>query len=74
MKNDNNLKKEENFINFPQQGETQLKWLLDPLPVDSRVVVSVDRDTCPVPWQSWPTLYLTELSNKSVKVRKHIVL
>ncbi len=38
---------------FPpgQNAESQLKWLLDPLPVDSRVIVSVDEDRCPAAWK-----------------------
>ncbi|XP_064597908.1 LOW QUALITY PROTEIN: nephrocystin-3-like [Liolophura sinensis] len=50
-----------------QNGEQHLKWLLDPLPVDIRVIVSVDEDTCPQSWRSWPTLQLEPLSNKNVK-------
>ena len=28
-----------------------LKWLLDPLPVDARVIVSVNEETCPPAWR-----------------------
>ncbi|KAJ8320207.1 hypothetical protein KUTeg_001794 [Tegillarca granosa] len=49
------------------QAEVHLKWLLDPLPVDSRVIVSVNEETCPQAWRSWPTLQVESLSNKNVK-------
>ncbi|ELT90543.1 hypothetical protein CAPTEDRAFT_219276 [Capitella teleta] len=47
--------------------ESYLKFLLDPLPVDSRVIISVQDDTCPASWRSWPCLNLTELNTKAVK-------
>ncbi|KAL4217270.1 Nephrocystin-3 [Mactra antiquata] len=50
-----------------QHAETHLKWLLDPLPVDARVIVSAHEDTCPQSWRSWPTLQVEPLSNKNVK-------
>lgn len=49
------------------QAEVYLKWLLDPLPVDARVIVSAHEDTCPQSWRSWPTLQVEALSNKNVK-------
>ncbi|XP_060562366.1 nephrocystin-3-like [Ruditapes philippinarum] len=49
------------------QAETHLKWLLDPLPVDARVIVSASEETCPQSWRSWPTLQVEPLSNKNVK-------
>ncbi|XP_070569543.1 nephrocystin-3-like [Ptychodera flava] len=50
-----------------RNAEIHLKWLLDPLPVDTRVVVSVDMDTCPPAWRSWPTIHLEPFSSKQVK-------
>ena len=35
-----------------EQADVHLKWLLDPLPVDARVIVSVNEDTCPQAWRS----------------------
>ncbi|KAL5005675.1 hypothetical protein ScPMuIL_016833 [Solemya velum] len=54
-------------IDRVQQSEVHLKWLLDPLPVDVCVIVSVCEDTCPQAWRSWPTLQVEALSNKNVK-------
>lgn len=39
------------LFEYGQQADVHLKWLLDPLPVDARVVVSVDEDTCPQAWR-----------------------
>nr|XP_033785861.1 nephrocystin-3 isoform X1 [Geotrypetes seraphini]XP_033785862.1 nephrocystin-3 isoform X1 [Geotrypetes seraphini]XP_033785863.1 nephrocystin-3 isoform X1 [Geotrypetes seraphini] len=50
-----------------QQAEKHLKWLIDPLPVNVRVVVSVNVETCPQAWRLWPTLHLDPLSPKDVK-------
>ncbi|XP_071103665.1 nephrocystin-3-like [Haliotis cracherodii] len=51
---------------FPQV-DVHLKWLLDPLPVDARVIVSCHEDTCLQTWRSWPTLCVESLTNKNVK-------
>ncbi|KAI0213397.1 Nephrocystin-3 [Lamellibrachia satsuma] len=48
-----------------QNGETELSWLLDPLPVDSRVIVTVQGDKCPQSWKSWPTVEIEDLTSKS---------
>ncbi|XP_005107932.1 nephrocystin-3 [Aplysia californica] len=50
-----------------QQADVHLKWLLDPLPVDARVIVSVNEDSCPQAWRSWPTLHMEPCSSKHVK-------
>ncbi|XP_041374620.1 nephrocystin-3-like [Gigantopelta aegis] len=55
------------------QAEVHLKFLLDPLPVDCRVIVSCHDDTCQS-WRSWPTLNLEALSNKNVKELLHAEL
>ena len=34
-----------------QGGEQHLGWLLDPLPVDARVVLSANDETCPESWR-----------------------
>lgn len=39
------------FQLFPQQAERNMKWLIDPLPVNVRVVVSVNVETCPQAWR-----------------------
>lgn len=38
-----------------------MKWLIDPLPVNVRVIVSVNVETCPQPWR-----YVTFLSGFTV--------
>ncbi|KAM8823241.1 nephrocystin-3 isoform 2-T2 [Spinachia spinachia] len=50
-----------------QQAERHMKWLIDPLPVNVRVVVSVKVETCPQAWRLWPTLHLDPLSPKEVR-------
>ncbi|KAM7369842.1 hypothetical protein PAMP_011132 [Pampus punctatissimus] len=50
-----------------QQAERHMKWLIDPLPVNVRVVVSVNVETCPQAWRLWPTLHLDPLSPREVK-------
>lgn len=50
-----------------QDGEQYLLWLLDPLPVDARVVVAVDEETCAPAWRSWPALNVETLFNKDVR-------
>ncbi|XP_061877660.1 nephrocystin-3 isoform X2 [Entelurus aequoreus] len=50
-----------------QQAERHMKWLLDPLPVNVRVVVSVNVETCPQAWRLWPTLHLDPLSVTEVR-------
>ncbi|XP_077772509.1 nephrocystin-3 [Podarcis muralis] len=50
-----------------QQAEKHMKWLIDPLPVNVRVVVSVNVETCPPAWRLWPTLHLDPLNAKDVK-------
>lgn len=50
-----------------QQADLHLKWLLDPLPVDARVIVSASENTCPQAWRSWPTVSLGCLGTKNVR-------
>ncbi|XP_054047570.1 nephrocystin-3 isoform X2 [Rissa tridactyla] len=50
-----------------QQAEKHMKWLIDPLPVNVRVIVSVNVETCPQAWRLWPTLHLDPLNSKDVK-------
>ncbi|XP_064411016.1 nephrocystin-3 isoform X2 [Latimeria chalumnae] len=50
-----------------QHAERHMKWLIDPLPVNVRVIVSVNVETCPEAWRLWPTLHLDPLSPKDVK-------
>ncbi|XP_048366750.1 nephrocystin-3 isoform X2 [Sphaerodactylus townsendi] len=50
-----------------QQAEKHMKWLIDPLPVNVRVVVSVNVETCPQAWRLWPTLHLDPLNMNDVK-------
>uniref|UniRef100_A0A8C4EW80 Nephrocystin-3 n=1 Tax=Dicentrarchus labrax TaxID=13489 RepID=A0A8C4EW80_DICLA len=49
------------------QAERHMKWLIDPLPVNVRVVVSVNVETCPQAWRLWPTLHLDPLSPREVR-------
>ncbi|XP_059801717.1 nephrocystin-3 isoform X1 [Hypanus sabinus] len=50
-----------------EQAERHMKWLIDPLPVNVRVIVSVNVETCPQTWRLWPTLHLDPLSSKDIK-------
>ncbi|CAL1539739.1 unnamed protein product [Lymnaea stagnalis] len=50
-----------------KQADVHLKWLLDPLPVDARVIVSVNEETCPQAWRSWPILHMEPCTSKHVK-------
>ncbi|XP_069769631.1 nephrocystin-3 isoform X2 [Narcine bancroftii] len=50
-----------------EQAERHMKWLIDPLPVNVRVIVSVNVETCPQAWRLWPTLHLDPLSPKDIK-------
>lgn len=50
-----------------QKPENHLKWLMDPLPVDLRIIVSVDMNRCPQAWKSWPSLVIEEMNSRSVK-------
>ncbi|XP_051784773.1 nephrocystin-3 isoform X1 [Erpetoichthys calabaricus] len=50
-----------------EQAQRHMKWLIDPLPVNVRVIVSVNVETCPQAWRLWPTLHLDPLSPKDVK-------
>ncbi|XP_069769632.1 nephrocystin-3 isoform X3 [Narcine bancroftii] len=50
-----------------KQAERHMKWLIDPLPVNVRVIVSVNVETCPQAWRLWPTLHLDPLSPKDIK-------
>ncbi|KAM6281924.1 nephrocystin-3 isoform 2-T2 [Porphyrio hochstetteri] len=50
-----------------KQAEKHMKWLIDPLPVNVRVIVSVNVETCPQAWRLWPTLHLDPLNTKDVK-------
>ncbi|XP_077974525.1 nephrocystin-3-like [Styela clava] len=43
------------------------KWLLDPLPVGLRVVISVGANSCPDIWRQWPTLHLEPFSFQCVR-------
>ncbi|XP_017361187.1 nephrocystin-3 isoform X1 [Cebus imitator] len=54
-------------IDQVQQVEKHMKWLIDPLPVNVRVIVSVNVETCPPAWRLWPTLHLDPLSPKDAK-------
>lgn len=45
-----------------------MKWLIDPLPVNVRVVVSVNVETCPQAWRwdkiAWPRRVLLSLNRE----------
>ncbi|XP_077100489.1 nephrocystin-3 [Siphateles boraxobius] len=50
-----------------QNAERHMKWLIDPLPANVRVLVSVNVETCPQAWRLWPTLHLDPLNPIEVK-------
>ncbi|XP_058258883.1 nephrocystin-3 isoform X1 [Hemibagrus wyckioides] len=50
-----------------QNAERHMKWLIDPLPANVRVLVSVNVESCPQAWRLWPTLHLDPLSLREVK-------
>uniref|UniRef100_A0A3Q3VSZ2 Nephrocystin-3 n=1 Tax=Mola mola TaxID=94237 RepID=A0A3Q3VSZ2_MOLML len=54
-------------LSSPMNKERHMKWLIDPLPVNVRVVVSVNVETCPQAWRLWPTLHLDPLSPREVR-------
>ncbi|XP_012883490.1 PREDICTED: nephrocystin-3 [Dipodomys ordii] len=58
-------------IDQVQQVDKHMSWLIDPLPVNVRVVVSVNVETCPAAWRLWPTLHLDPLNPKDAK---HIIV
>ncbi|XP_012676699.2 nephrocystin-3 [Clupea harengus] len=50
-----------------QNAERNMKWLIDPLPANVRVLVSVNVETCPPAWRLWPTVHLDPLSSKDIR-------
>ncbi|KAL2085959.1 hypothetical protein ACEWY4_019279 [Coilia grayii] len=50
-----------------QNAERNMKWLIDPLPANVRVLVSVNVETCPQAWRLWPTVHLDPLTSKEMK-------
>ncbi|XP_016345495.1 nephrocystin-3 [Sinocyclocheilus anshuiensis] len=54
-------------IDQMQNAERHMKWLIDPLPANVRVLVSVNVETCPQAWRLWPTLHLDPLNPREVK-------
>uniref|UniRef100_A0AAR2JN28 Nephrocystin-3 n=1 Tax=Pygocentrus nattereri TaxID=42514 RepID=A0AAR2JN28_PYGNA len=50
-----------------QNAERHMKWLIDPLPANVRVLVSVNVETCPQAWRLWPTLHLDPLNPREVR-------
>ena len=50
-----------------QECERCMSWLVDPLSVNLRVIVSVNIDTCPPAWKSWPSLVIGEPSSNTVR-------
>ncbi|KAK1795414.1 hypothetical protein P4O66_010587, partial [Electrophorus voltai] len=50
-----------------QNAERHMKWLIDPLPPNVRVLVSVNVETCPQAWRLWPTLHLEPLNPREVR-------
>ncbi|XP_048121941.1 nephrocystin-3 isoform X5 [Alosa alosa] len=50
-----------------QNAERNMKWLIDPLPANVRVLVSVNVETCPQAWRLWPTIHLDPLSSKEMR-------
>jgi nephrocystin-3 len=50
-----------------EAGEQHLGWLLDPLPVDARVVLSANDKTCPESWRMLPTMKMQPLSCRDAR-------
>ncbi|XP_048121940.1 nephrocystin-3 isoform X4 [Alosa alosa] len=50
-----------------KNAERNMKWLIDPLPANVRVLVSVNVETCPQAWRLWPTIHLDPLSSKEMR-------
>ncbi|XP_031573125.1 nephrocystin-3-like isoform X2 [Actinia tenebrosa] len=44
-----------------QDLNSHMQWLLDPLPVGTRVILSVNSNTCPQAWKLWPTLNIQSI-------------
>ncbi|XP_065186821.1 nephrocystin-3-like isoform X2 [Sycon ciliatum] len=49
------------------EDQSKLSWLLEPLPVETRVIVACSRDLCPLKWRTWPTLDVDALSARHTK-------
>lgn len=47
-----------------QGAPSHMQWLLDPLPVGARVILSVTESTCPMAWRPWSSLELCPLDLK----------
>ncbi|XP_071791220.1 nephrocystin-3-like [Asterias amurensis] len=54
-----------------QNAECHLQWLLDPLPVDTRIIVTANPDNCLPAWRSWLTLHLEPLGTRHAKELLH---
>jgi len=54
-------------LHLVKDAPIHFQWLLDPLHVGVRVVISVTSDNCPEVWQHWPTLHLEPFSASSVR-------
>ncbi|KAI5933538.1 Nephrocystin-3 [Manis javanica] len=50
-----------------KQVDKHMQWLIDPLPMNMRVIVSVNMETYPPAWRLWPTLHLDPLNPKDAK-------
>nr|CAB3264423.1 nephrocystin-3-like [Phallusia mammillata] len=55
-------------LDLLKDAQRNFHWLLDPLHVGVRVVISVGVDSCPEEWRHIPTLHLEPLSIQSVKL------
>ncbi|TRY59639.1 hypothetical protein DNTS_022786 [Danionella cerebrum] len=45
----------------------KIQWLIDPLPANVRVLVSVNVESCPQTWRLWPTLHLEPLNPRELR-------
>eukprot|EP00794_Sanderia_malayensis_P004721 gene4721-5344_t len=44
-----------------------MKWVVDPLPVGCRLVISVTNDNCPKEWRSWTQLNIQPFTRRETK-------
>ncbi|XP_037673465.1 nephrocystin-3-like [Choloepus didactylus] len=61
-------------IDQVQQVEKHMKWLIDPLPVNVRVIVSVNVETCPPAWSAGKTGNLDKILHQCFQCQDTVSL
>ncbi|XP_060036243.1 nephrocystin-3 isoform X2 [Erinaceus europaeus] len=61
-------------IDRVQQVEKHMKWLIDPLPVNVRVIVSVNVETCPPAWSAGRAGHLEKILHQCFQCQDTISL